>query len=117
MRLVRRCDDEISEKMRRRGQRESAMTRPARECGDRVSERMRRRGQRENAATGSARGCDDEVSDDEKISELSTSHLYLKQLIVGSLSGSRLKSVRFLVGESGVPVASGVPGKIIKINH
>jgi hypothetical protein len=32
-------------------------------------------------------------------------------LIVGLLSESRLKSVRFLVGES------GVPGIIIKINH
>jgi hypothetical protein len=51
-------------------------------------------------------------------------HLFIKfrsklraALIVGSLSESRLKSVRFLVGESGVPVASDVPGKIIKINH
>jgi hypothetical protein len=38
-------------------------------------------------------------------------------LIVGSLSGSRLKSVRFLVGESGALVASGALAKIIKINH
>jgi hypothetical protein len=34
------------------------------------------------------------------------------KLIVGSLSESRLKSERFLVGESGVPVTSGVSGKI-----
>ncbi len=40
-----------------------------------------------------------------------------KSLIVGSLSGSRLKSVRFLVGESGELVASGELMKIIKINH
>jgi hypothetical protein len=38
-------------------------------------------------------------------------------VIVGSLSGSRLKSVRFLVGESGELVASGELMKIIKINH
>jgi hypothetical protein len=38
-------------------------------------------------------------------------------IIVGSLSGSRLKSVRFLVGESGALVASGALAKIIKINH
>jgi hypothetical protein len=37
---------------------------------------------------------------------------YVLNLIVGSLSGSRLKSVRFLVGESGVPVTRGVSGKI-----
>jgi hypothetical protein len=41
----------------------------------------------------------------------------LNNLIVGSVSGSRQKSVRFLVGESGVFVASGVFMKIIKINH
>jgi hypothetical protein len=40
-----------------------------------------------------------------------------KILIVGSLSGSRQKSVRFLVGESSVPVASSVPVQTIKINH
>jgi hypothetical protein len=40
-----------------------------------------------------------------------------RSLIVGSLSGSRLKSVRFLVGESSVPVASSVPVQTIKINH
>ncbi len=38
-------------------------------------------------------------------------------LIVGSLSGSRLKSVRFLVEKSGVSVTSDVSDKIIKINH
>ncbi len=38
-------------------------------------------------------------------------------VIVGSLSGSRLKSVRFLVGESDALVASGALAKIIKINH
>jgi hypothetical protein len=38
-------------------------------------------------------------------------------LIVGSLSGSRLKSVRFLVGESSGAVASYGAVKIIKINH
>jgi hypothetical protein len=39
------------------------------------------------------------------------------RLIVGSLSGSRLKSVCFLVGESSVDVASSVDDQIIKINH
>ncbi len=38
-------------------------------------------------------------------------------VIVGSLSGSRLKSVRFLVGESGALMTSGALAKIIKINH
>jgi hypothetical protein len=38
-------------------------------------------------------------------------------LIVGSLSGSRLKSVRFLVGESGADVTSTADRQIIKINH
>jgi hypothetical protein len=38
-------------------------------------------------------------------------------VIVGLLSESRQKSVRFLVGESSVPVASSVPGQIIKINY
>jgi hypothetical protein len=38
-------------------------------------------------------------------------------LIVGSLSGSRLKSVRFLVGESNEAVTSYEAVKIIKINH
>jgi hypothetical protein len=42
---------------------------------------------------------------------------YLFELIVGSLSGSRLKSERFLVGESSVDVASSVDDQIIKINH
>ncbi len=41
----------------------------------------------------------------------------IRLLIVGSLSGSRLKSVRFLVGESSVDVTSSVDGQIIKINH
>jgi hypothetical protein len=41
----------------------------------------------------------------------------LKALIVGSLSGSRLKSVRFLVGESSEVVASSEVVKTIKINH
>jgi hypothetical protein len=39
------------------------------------------------------------------------------ELIVGSLSGSRLKSVRFLVGESSARVTSSELAKIIKINH
>jgi hypothetical protein len=39
------------------------------------------------------------------------------QVIVGSLSGSRLKSVRFLVGEISGAVASYGAVKIIKINH
>jgi hypothetical protein len=38
-------------------------------------------------------------------------------IIVGSLSGSRLKSVRFLVGESGADVASTADHQTIKINH
>jgi hypothetical protein len=38
-------------------------------------------------------------------------------LIVGSLSGSRPKSGRFLVGESSVDVTSSVDGQTIKINH
>jgi hypothetical protein len=38
-------------------------------------------------------------------------------LIVGSLSGSRLKSVRFLVGKSGADVTSTADRQIIKINH
>jgi hypothetical protein len=38
-------------------------------------------------------------------------------LIVGSLSGSRLKSVRFLVGESGADVTSTADRQTIKINH
>ncbi len=38
-------------------------------------------------------------------------------LIVGSLSESRLKSVRFLVGESNEAVTSYEAVKIIKINH
>jgi hypothetical protein len=38
-------------------------------------------------------------------------------LIVGSLSGSRLKSVRFLVEESSEAVTSYEAVKIIKINH
>jgi hypothetical protein len=38
-------------------------------------------------------------------------------LIVGSLSESRLKSVRFLVEESGELMTSGELMKIIKINH
>jgi hypothetical protein len=38
-------------------------------------------------------------------------------LIVGSLSGSRLKSERFLVGESGADVASTADRQTIKINH
>jgi hypothetical protein len=38
-------------------------------------------------------------------------------LIVGSLSGSRLKSVRFLVGESSEVMTSSEAVKIIKINH
>jgi hypothetical protein len=47
----------------------------------------------------------------------------IRALIVGSLSGSRLKSVRFLVGESSGAVAScGAVAsygavKTIKINH
>ncbi len=41
----------------------------------------------------------------------------LNTVIVGSLSGSRLKSARFLVGESSVPMASSVSIQIIKINH
>jgi hypothetical protein len=43
--------------------------------------------------------------------------LAIPELIVGSLSGSRQKSVRFLVGESSVPVTSSVSVQIIKINH
>ncbi len=39
------------------------------------------------------------------------------RLIVGSLSGSRLKSVRFLVGKTDVDVTSSVNVQIIKINH
>jgi hypothetical protein len=39
------------------------------------------------------------------------------QLIVGSLSGSRLKSVRFLVGKINEAVTSYEAMKIIKINH
>jgi hypothetical protein len=38
-------------------------------------------------------------------------------VIVGSLSGSRLKSVRFLVGESSEVMTSSEVVKIIKINH
>jgi hypothetical protein len=38
-------------------------------------------------------------------------------VIVGSLSGSRLKSVRFLVGESGADVTSTADRQTIKINH
>jgi hypothetical protein len=38
-------------------------------------------------------------------------------LIVDSLSESRLKSVRFLVGEIIVDVTSNVDRQIIKINH
>jgi hypothetical protein len=38
-------------------------------------------------------------------------------LIVGSLSESRLKSVRFLVGKSGADVTSTADRQIIKINH
>jgi hypothetical protein len=38
-------------------------------------------------------------------------------IIVGSLSGSRLKSVRFLVEESSARVTSSALAKIIKINH
>jgi hypothetical protein len=38
-------------------------------------------------------------------------------LIVGSLSGSRLNSVRFLVGKSSEAVTSYEAVKIIKINH
>jgi hypothetical protein len=38
-------------------------------------------------------------------------------VIVGSLSGSRLKSVRFLVGESSARMTSSALAKIIKINH
>jgi hypothetical protein len=38
-------------------------------------------------------------------------------IIVGSLSESRLKSVRFLVGESGALMTSDAFAKIIKINH
>jgi hypothetical protein len=37
-------------------------------------------------------------------------------IIVGSLSGSRLKSVRFLVEEISVDVTSSVDRQIIKIN-
>jgi hypothetical protein len=44
-------------------------------------------------------------------------HCNIVALIVGSLSGSRLKSVRFLVGESNGAVASYGAVKIIKINH
>jgi hypothetical protein len=42
---------------------------------------------------------------------------FAERLIVGSLSESRLKSVRFLVGESGADVASTADRQIIKINH
>ncbi len=42
---------------------------------------------------------------------------FVLSLIVDSLSESRLKSVRFLVGESSVDVTSSVDGQIIKINH
>jgi hypothetical protein len=42
-------------------------------------------------------------------------HLQSDTLIVGSLSGSRLKSVRFLVEESSVDVTSSVDDQIIKI--
>jgi hypothetical protein len=38
-------------------------------------------------------------------------------VIVGSLSGSRLKSVRFLVEESDALMTSDALAKIIKINH
>jgi hypothetical protein len=44
-------------------------------------------------------------------------HRDLKALIVGSLSESRLKSVRFLVGKSSARVTSSALTKIIKINH
>jgi hypothetical protein len=39
------------------------------------------------------------------------------KLIVGSLSGSRLKSVRFLVGKSGADVTSTADHQTIKISH
>jgi hypothetical protein len=51
------------------------------------------------------------------ILKIESVQLMKKRLIVDSLSGSRLKSVRFLVGESGALVASGALAKIIKINH
>ncbi len=43
--------------------------------------------------------------------------IFMSVLIVGSLSGSRLKSVRFLVGESSARMTSSALAKIIKINH
>ncbi len=41
----------------------------------------------------------------------------MSKLIVGSLSGSRLKSVRFLVEKSDELMTSDELMKIIKINH
>jgi hypothetical protein len=43
--------------------------------------------------------------------------MIVAQVIVDSLSESRLKSVRFLVGESSARVTSSELTKIIKINH
>ncbi len=43
--------------------------------------------------------------------------LRLRTLIVGSLSESRLKSVRFLIEESDADVTSIADRQIIKINH
>jgi hypothetical protein len=43
--------------------------------------------------------------------------IVVRSLIVGSLSGSRLKSVRFLVGEINGAMTSYEAVKIIKINH
>jgi hypothetical protein len=40
-----------------------------------------------------------------------------QRIIVGSLSESQLKSVRFLVGESDALITSDALAKIIKINH
>ncbi len=51
------------------------------------------------------------------LSSMEDTVLAIPELIVGSLSGSRQKSVRFLVGESSVPVTSSVSVQIIKINH
>jgi hypothetical protein len=52
-----------------------------------------------------------------RISVQNVPQFFGTRLIVGSLSGSRLKSVRFLVEESGELMTSDELMKIIKINH
>ncbi len=61
--------------------------------------------------------CDESCPVDVFFRRAAVSFTFKHTIIVGSLSESRLKSVRFLVEESSARMTSSERAKIIKINH